>query len=154
MPISVEKSVVMHCGNNQPNYTDTLYGRDIPIVDCYTDLGVVGPHTSDFTAQCRAVAAKAGKTATVIRHVFNRGARELLWPAFQYYVLPTLMYCAPVWGSYLQADIQLLERVQRRYTKFISGLYNLDYDSRLRELATLSLQNRRLYAEMTRACMV
>ena len=63
--------------------------------------------------------------------------------------IPTLMYCAPVWSPYLQADIQLLERVQLRYTKFISGLYNLDYDSRLHELAALSLQNRRLYAEMT-----
>ena len=63
--------------------------------------------------------------------------------------IPTLMYCAPVWSPYLHADIQLLERVQHHYTKSISGLYNLDYDSRLRELATLSLQNRRLYAEMT-----
>ena len=114
MPISIEKGVVMHYGNNQLNYTYTLYNRDMPIVDCFTDLGVIRSPSSDFTAQCRAVAAKAMKTASVIRHVFNRGARELLWPAFQYYVLPTLMYCTPVWSPYLQADIQLFERVQRR----------------------------------------
>ena len=71
--------------------------------------------------------------------------------AFQYYVLLTLMYCAPVWSPYLQADIQLLKRVQRRYTKFISGQYNLDYDSRLRDRILGSMQR---WQQFTRACMV
>ena len=83
-------------------------------------------------------------------NVFNVIIINSSVPAFQYYILPTLMYCAPVWSPHLLADIQLLERVQRRYNKFISGLgqYNLNYENRLRELAALLLQNRRLYAEM------
>ena len=68
--------------------------------------------------------------------------------------------------QFLQADIQLLKRVQRRYTKFISGLYNLDYDGRLRELVAILNSANLLHChyrivgsmqrwqQFTRACMV
>ena len=71
-----------------------------------------------------------------------------MWVAFQHYVLPTLMYGSPIWNPTLQRDINLLESVQRRFTKQITGIKELPYCDRLKSLATLSLRNLLTYADM------
>ena len=50
-----------------------------------------------------------------------------------------LSYCSPLWRPFLIKDILLLERVQRRATKFILGDYSMDYKSRLINLKLLPL---------------
>ena len=45
----------------------------------------------------------------------------------------------PLWRPYLIKDIMLLERVQRRATKFILSDYSMDYKSRLINLKLLPL---------------
>ena len=52
---------------------------------------------------------------------------------------PKLLYCSPLWRPFLIKDILLLERVQRRATKFILGDYSMDYKSRLTNLKLLPL---------------
>ena len=69
-----------------------------------------------YSDQCHSIASKAAKTANAIRRIFRTRVRELLWPAFQYYVLPIINYCPPVWNPILISDITTVECVQRRYT--------------------------------------
>ena len=45
-------------------------------------------------------------------------------------------------------DKELIKKIQQRYTKNISGMRNLRYNERLHELNTLTLANRRIYADM------
>ena len=54
-------------------------------------------------------------------------------------VRPKLSYCSPLWRPFLIKDILLLERVQRRATKFILDDYSMDYKSRLTNLKLLPL---------------
>ena len=44
---------------------------------------------------------------------------------FQYYVLPIVSYCSQVQNPVLRRNIDLIERVQRRYTKSIRGLIEI-----------------------------
>jgi hypothetical protein len=148
MPLSVDKCGVLHYGNNQPNHSYHLNGHVMPTVTSFRDLGVVRSNTAAYSEQCQALRLKAGRTANAIRRAFSLGARELLWPAFQYYVLPSLMYCSSVWSPYLQADVFAVEHVQRKFTKSIRGLRDATYQQRLQALNALSLVNRRIHSDM------
>jgi len=50
-----------------------------------------------------------------------------------------LMYCSPVWHPYLVKDINNLEHLQRRATKYILNGYIYDYKARLLRLELLLL---------------
>ncbi len=58
------------------------------------------------------------------------------------------MYGSSAWSPCLRRDVNLVERVQRRYTKCIGGLHELSYNERLHQLGVLSLENRRAYADL------
>ena len=58
------------------------------------------------------------------------------------------MYGSQAWSPVLRKDIATVERVQKRLTKSIRGLWSLPYVLRLNELGVLSLQNLRFYADM------
>ena len=54
-----------------------------------------------------------------------------------------LEYCCPLWDSPKISDIQEVETVQRKFTKRIQGMSDLNYWDRLKKLGILSLQRRR-----------
>ena len=93
-------------------------------VDNVADLGMVRTASAMYSDQCHPMASKAAKTANAIRRILRTRARELLWPAFQYYVLPIINYCSPVWSLILISDITTVERVQHRYTKRVKRTRN------------------------------
>ena len=47
------------------------------------------------------------------------------------------------WSPYLAKDIECLERIQRRVTKMVRGLNNMNYQERLKAVRLQSLQQRR-----------
>lgn len=149
MQLSVEKSCVLHCGVNQPNYQYTLNGQPMTVVSTVTDLGVIRTSDSRHSEQCKRVAIKAARVANGIRRAFRCRAKELLWPAFQIYAMPILSYCSQVWSPVLKRDIGVLEHVQRKFTKYIRGIEHLSYEDRLRSLSALSLEHRRSCVDMT-----
>ncbi|KAL5263950.1 hypothetical protein ACHWQZ_G005141 [Mnemiopsis leidyi] len=52
-------------------------------------------------------------------------------------------YCSPLWSPTKTTDIQLIETVQRQFTRRIHGLGDMNYWDRLKELKLKSLQRRR-----------
>ena len=45
-------------------------------------------------------------------------------------------------------DINLIEKVQKRFTKCLRGMYDLSYEERLNQLGKITLENRRHYSDM------
>ena len=60
------------------------------------------------------------------------------------FVRPTLDYCSNLWSPYRKYEIDLIETVQRRFTKRLNGMLDLQYSDRLKSLGTESLETRRL----------
>ena len=58
------------------------------------------------------------------------------------------MYCSPAWRPYLRQDIDLLRKIQRRFTKRLYALSDKTYYERLHQLDAFSLHNRMSYADM------
>ena len=64
------------------------------------------------------------------------------------YVCPHLEFAFSAWSPWLEGDIALIENVQKRFVKMVSGLKNTTYEERLKELGILSLRDRRLYFDL------
>ena len=148
MPLSTDKCAVMHCGHQQPLHMYYIHGLPLAIVDSFQDLGVRRTACATYNGHCAQLAAKASRVAGSIRRAFPSASRKLRWPAFQTYVLPVIMYLSQAWHPKLKRDVNLLEKVQRRFTKAIKGLRDLTYVERLRELQALTIANRMIYADM------
>ena len=58
---------------------------------------------------------------------------------------------SPVWSPHLLKDIDLLENVQRRFTKRLRGMFNLRYNERLLRLKIERLEARRLRTDTVTA---
>ena len=70
---------------------------------------------------------KANHRASLILKAFLSREPNLLFKAFTVYVRPLLEYCSSVWSPVYKTDIELIERVQRTFTKRLYGLKNLCY---------------------------
>ena len=64
------------------------------------------------------------------------------------FVRQLLEFAAPVWSPYLQGDIDMLEKVQRRATRSIPMLSKLSYESRLEKMGITTLKVRRKRGDM------
>ncbi len=74
------------------------------------------------------------------RHVFMR--------LYAQYVRPHLEFAVQAWSPWTEADKECLEKVQKRAVKMVSGVKATDYESRLRELGHLTLEERRHQLDM------
>ena len=148
MPLSLEKSGVIHCGKNQPNYNYIVHGNRLPVIESMVELGVIRSANGGYDGQCAAVRAKANKISGAIRRVFQLRDPRLLWPAFCSYVLPVLNYCSSAWSPSLIKNIKHIEQVQRRFTKSMPNMRDLTYEERLTKLGALSPADRRMYNDM------
>ena len=119
---------MMHVGRNQPMHSYHLQGNQLKTVNCYTDLEIIHSTNHRYRDYIDVLSTKASKTAGMLCQAFQSSSRQLLWPAFQSYVLPMLMYCSLAWSPNFQVDIDKIERIQRRFTKRIYGLRDLSYN--------------------------
>ena len=63
-------------------------------------------------------------------------------------IRPHIEYATVVWNPYLKKNIFLIENVQRRATKLVSGICHLSYEERLRNLGLPTLNYRRCRTDM------
>ncbi len=78
-----------------------------------------------------------------ISRAFHFRDRNVFVRLYKQYVMPHLEFAAPAWAPWTVADKQVLDRVQERAVKMVSGLDSQSYGDRLKELGMVSLEKRR-----------
>ena len=137
LSVSVNKCGVLHIGKHVAAATFAINNIPLPIVTSYCDLGITitcelspSPHIND-------IVTKAHHRDNIIHRCFVSRNVNLLTRAFITYVRPLLEYNCVAWSPHL-----LIEQVQRRFTKRLSGLSGYSYDERLKLLNIHSLDYR------------
>ena len=78
-----------------------------------------------------------------ILRTFNTRETITMMTLFKSLVLSRLDYASQLWSPHLLKSIYLIEKVQRSFTKHITGIKNKPYDERLKLLNLYSVQRRR-----------
>ncbi|XP_076047391.1 uncharacterized protein LOC143028924 [Oratosquilla oratoria] len=114
------------------------------IQESVTDLGVCIDNKLKFHQHISNIVHKAsGVSTSILRSTVNRQDSFML-PLFTTHVRPLLEYASSVWNLGYVGDVRQLESVQRRWTRKIHGLEDLDYSQRLRTLNLYSIKGRLL----------
>ena len=148
MQFNVAKCKVMHIGARNPQYEYSMNGAVLATTKEEKDLGVIMTDKLSPSVQC----AKAAKTANAvlgqISRAFHFRDKQIFTGLYKQYVRPHLEYAVQAWSPWLEKDKEVLEAVQKRAARTVTGLRANDYEERLQELGWTTLLERRQAADM------
>ena len=142
MQFNENKCSVLHIGSNNPKFNYSMNGVWLESSDVEKDLGVFVDNRLKFSKQCLDARNKANRMLGFISRNVAHRSKEVIKTLYNAYVRPHLEYCVQAWSPHYQKDLTMLEKVQRRATRLVSGLKRLDYETRLKELNMFSLERR------------
>ena len=91
MPLSLNKSGVLHCGDINPILQYILDGHRLPVMSQYKDLGVQMIERATYRDHINIAAAQSSKLSGAIFYSFRTRQPILLWTAYLAYVKPKLI---------------------------------------------------------------
>uniref|UniRef100_A0A8C5MGG2 Reverse transcriptase domain-containing protein n=1 Tax=Leptobrachium leishanense TaxID=445787 RepID=A0A8C5MGG2_9ANUR len=148
LSFNVDKCKIMHLGRKNPRAEYRIFDTVLTSTSEERDLGVIISEDLRVSSQCNRAAGNASRMLGCVGRGISSRKREVLMPLYRALVRPHLEYCVQYWRPYLQKDIDILERVQRRATKMVYGLKEKSYQERLNDLNMYSLEKRRDRGDM------
>ena len=126
----------------------SIYGNELEHVSEEKDLGVTIDSELSFENHILEKIKKANSLMGLIRRSFSYLSCNLFKKLYTTFVRPHLEYAQAVWSPHLKKHMNLIENVQKRATKYVDGLKDLDYQTRLRKLDLPTLKYRRARGDM------
>ena len=142
------KCKVMHLGYNNPNLDYTMNGTNLKGVSTEKDIGVTVTKNLKPSEHCAKASITAMSVLFQLLRTFHFRDKTTFVSLYKTYVRPHLEFAAPVWNPWLAKDVELLEKVQKKFVRNISGLKGKTYAEKLSEIGLLSLEKRRVYLEL------
>ena len=126
-----------------------IEGQPLESVNVYKDLGLFTASNLSWNQHVDKITAKANRVLGLVK----RTCRDLkdidtMNTLYCSLVRPLLEYSCETWNPHTKRNIDKLEAVQRRATRWITRSDD-DYDTRLSKLKLLSLSNRRFTRDVT-----
>ena len=100
-----------------------LHGHKLKKVDSAKYLGVTISEDLSWTKQTNSASSKASKTLGFLRRNLYNATQEARCSAYSAFINPTLEYAASIWDPHQKADIDKLQKVQRRGARFVLNNY-------------------------------
>ena len=148
MDFNLKKCKSLHIGHNNTKFCYRMGDEWIEQATQEKDLGIVISDDLKPTKQCIEARNKANKMLGFMSSKIEYKTKAVVMKCFNAFVRPLLEFGAPHWSPYLQQDINMLEKVQRKATRMIPGISHLSYEERLKELNLFPLKYRRMRGDM------
>ena len=146
LPLNQSKCEILSIGK-KIDYNYSFGTVEIPKCDQVKDLGVVITKNLSPSQHCTDISKKAQKLLYMIHWSFKYLDNETRLHLYKSRVRSILESACPVWSPYLQKDIDCLESIQRRATRF-NDITHLSYTERLKKLNLYTLIYRRMRYDM------
>ena len=147
-----KKCIVLRVGRGHTEFSYYMWdgNKQVKLSEPETekDLGVHIDKLLKFQHHITTIAKKGNQMAGLLWRTFEYIDEEMFMILYKTMVRSHLEYAAPVWSPHTWKLAEELEKVQRRATKRIPSLANLEYEERLRQLKLPTLVYRRLRGDM------
>ena len=151
MKFNSSKCAVMHIGRRNECHSYTLGTSSLATTKAERDVGVIIQDNLKFDQQVKKVVNTCNRIIGQVSRSFQSKDPELMMNIYQTYILPHVDYAISVWYPHFKKDIELLESVQRRFTRLIAGMKGLTYEERLATLGLPTLEERRIKIDLIQA---
>ena len=152
MVFNVKKCKTMHIGQTQASeyYMKDSAAKICQIQTCKNekDLGVIFDEKLNFDVHINSKVNLANRNLGLIIKTFTYLDTDMFLQLYKSLVRPHLEYASVIWTPRFKKDIIAIENVQRRATRALRNLQNLDYPARLRKLGIPTLEYRRARADV------
>ena len=153
MQFHPDKCKVLHLGIKNKNKAYTMKKPDgsthtLATTSEEKDVGVIVDDKLSFNAHIANCINKGNRMLGILRRTFTHMDKTIFLPIYKCMVRPHLEYATCVWSPTAIGLRDKLESVQRRATKLIPELKNLEYADRLKALQLPSLCYRRRRADI------
>ena len=145
MSLNGDKFEHLHVGKNlnkaRTSYKDPV-GKTIEEKEHVKDLGVVISNDLSWNTHTKEVVAKAQNMIGWVLRTFSTRDKIPMMTLWNTQIKPILDYCSPLWSPSANnfRNLDLLEGVQRAFTRHIEGMGSLNYSERLKALKMYSIQ--------------
>jgi len=112
------------------------------------DLGILINDNLSYKSHINSIVSKSLQRIAILFRGFLCRDLTFLRKAFITYIRPLIEYNSILWSPHQKTYIDLIEKVQRRFTKRIPCLHNLPYLDRLKTINLESLELRRLHFDL------
>ena len=141
-------SFIMHLGKNNACYTYYIGNDVLQSVKEHKDCGVIMDCNLKIHTHTSAAASKANQVLDLIKKSFTNLNAYTLPLLYKSLVRPPLEYANVIWGPTFVTDLNIIEFVQRRATRYVRDVSNLPYHNRLLHLNLPALSYHRFRADM------
>jgi hypothetical protein len=150
LKFNTSKCMTMRIGRQNSTFPNAyhLNGVNLPIIDKERDLGVIVSNSLKAENQCLRASQKAMSVLRRIKRTFPIITQEAFTKIYPAFVRPHLEYCIQAWRPWLIKDKLLLENVQRRATKLVVGLRDVDFCRREQILGLYPLSYRQTRGDL------
>ena len=143
---------MLHIGKNNPCYEYTIkengVTKTLDTTESEKDLGVFIDPLLSFKDHILFIVKKARSLSGLIIRSIEYKCIDNMVPLFKSIVRPILETSEAVWNPYMRKFIDMIESVQRHFTKYVIGMRNLSYEERLKSLKLPSLEFRRFRGDL------
>ena len=152
MLFNITKCHHLHIGKHDRGikYTMPSNNQEIELekVDSEKDQGVIIDQNLTFRDHMNSKVNIANRYLGIIFRTFTFIDEEIFLNLYKSIVRPHVEYATPIWSPLYKKDKIIIENIQRRATKLVPSCKNLSYPERLRKLGLLTLEYRRVRADL------